>query len=184
MSAASHLAASPARWFESVRVRQALLLAAAIAGLVWFFRPARPDFLAYFDHTVDAEWRPNYLAVDAIAHLQGGRRYQFDPDFGDVDYDQSFLLPLLVRLRDEAGIHWEGLAYPDEPERLYAVIGLLPAGGAARDRVREILKDEDEAFAGAIFDQWGHRWLGLDYYAPEDIDPQMERFLKENFSRD
>lgn len=184
MSTASSRTVFGTRLFDSPRVRQVLLLAAAIAGLVWFFRPAQPDFLKWFDHTVDHEWRPVYLSVEAIAHLQSGKPYQFDPDFDEVDYDQSFLLPLLMRLRDEVGIHWEGLAYPDEPERLYAVIGLLPAERSARGRIEAILKEEDEKFAGAIFDQWGHRWLGLDYYSPDDIDPEMERFLKENFSRD
>jgi hypothetical protein len=158
--------------FGSGWLRTGLLLAGVGAVLVWLFQPPKPDYHAWFDKTVDIDWRTAYLpAGDAVAHLQSGKPYQYDPDFNDVDYDRSFLLPLLTRLHEETGMNWEGLAYPDEPDRLYAVVGLLPEGNAAQIRVRQILNEADD-------------WLGLDYYTPDQVDPEFDQFLKENFPRE
>lgn len=167
---------------ESPWARRVLIVAVVGAVVVWLFRPAKPDFLAWFDQTVEAEWRVKYLPVeDAIAHLESGKPYLYDSESGGANYDRSFVLPLLQRLTSETGVHWLGLAYPDDPDRLFAVIGRLPEDAAGQAKVRRILKEEDEKFAGAIFDQWGHHWLGIDYFTPEDVEGQLGEFLEQNF---
>ena len=146
----------------------------------------KPDFAAAFDKEVSTKWLPGSTQVEAIEFIEKGGLYNYDPedseDLAD-NYDQTFLLPLMKRLRDETGLTLIALTRPEEPNVTFAVIAALPEDEATHTKIHAIFKESEAAFGGAIFDQWGHSWLGIDYYNPEDMTGEHGEFMKKNFSR-
>jgi len=141
-----------------------------------------PDYLAIFDDTVELEWRPATEDVDPFAFIEQGGHYQYDPEFTAENHDQAFLIPLMKKLRDEHKLELIGLVYDETAGELYAVIAELPESEAEREAIRKTLKEADAPFEGLIFDQWGHRWFGLDYFNPEEVNEEDEEFMKKYFS--
>lgn len=130
-------------------------------------RPAS-DPEAAFDRTA-LEWQQSATLVDPIEFLESGHAYNHDPEIHPGgDYDREFFVPLLKRLRREARLEFIGVVDEEDPQRLFAVLSPLPASEPQRNDVRRILEDEQRRFAGLVFDQWGHAWLGLDYVHPDD----------------
>ncbi|MEZ6057987.1 MAG: hypothetical protein R3C01_14910 [Planctomycetaceae bacterium] len=150
-----------------------LWLLAGVSVLILFlvivpFRKKSPDVSAGYDRQVEEQWLSRYQQVDPIEFLEKGGVYNYEPDEWEENYDITFFLPLLKRLRDEEGLKPIGLVDPAAPAKLYAVIAELPGEPGIKARLEAIFNDEESRFEGAIQDRIGHRWLDLEYFEPDD----------------
>lgn len=155
--------------FRSLGIWLFVGVALGVAVLVFGpFRKRTPDYAAAYDRQIEEQWLVSFQKVDAIDYLEKGGLYNYDPEFSEANYDKSFFLPMLIRLNGEEKLNFTGLISPKLPNELYGVIAELPGEPAARERIRTIIRDEESRFKGAVQDRFGHRWLDLDYFEPDD----------------
>jgi hypothetical protein len=128
---------------------------------------AKPvDYEARFDDDVETTWTKKWKWVDAVQYLEKGGVYVDTGDSEDAALDRPRVLPILKRLQREFGMEWEAVL--DQSQSLaLAVVARLPNDASARAKIEAVLAEEQRQFPGAILQQWGHKWLSLDFLNEE-----------------
>lgn len=119
------------------------------------------------DKQIEERWMANRNVVDAITFLEGGGHYENLSDDDEVPIDKQYVLPLIKRFRDEFSLN--PVAVLDNPQSAMAILVELPADPAIRKRLGTALQDADEAFPGLLMDNWGEKWLSLDFLDENEV---------------
>lgn len=120
------------------------------------------------DQQIEKRWMTDRQSVEAIPFLQQGGHYENIGAPDEIAVDQSFLLPFLIRLRDEINLKPQALL--ETPEQAMAVIIEIPAESARRNQLRKVLQEADDAFPGLLMDNWGLTWVSIDYLDDREVD--------------
>jgi hypothetical protein len=113
------------------------------------------------DKQIEEKWMANRKVIDAVQFLEGGGHYENLGDDDEVPIDTPFVLPLIKRFRDEFSL--SPVAVLDDPQSAMAILVELPSDPAVRKRIGEVLQQADDAFPGLLLDNWGKKWLSLDF---------------------
>ena len=143
-----------------------LLLAIALAMCVGCGSSAISDAAA-LDTQIEEQWMAQRQVVDAIPFLERGGRYENLGIQGEVPIDQPHVLPLLKRFRDELSL--KPVAVLEGPQFAMAILVEIPKDPARRKRLRETLQQADDAFSGLLMDNWGQKWLSLDFLDEQEV---------------
>lgn len=115
------------------------------------------------DVQIEEKWMPNHQMVDAIPFFEGGGHYE---DYGE-SIDQPHVLPLMKRFRDELSL--KPMAILEDPQLAMAIVIEIPNDAAQRTRMRKMLQEADDAFPGLLMDNWGQKWLSLDFLDDNEV---------------
>jgi len=127
------------------------------------------DLKGEFDAEVQQNYFGNFGKTDAIKLLEGAGVYVDSEEPGDPKLDRPHILPLLKRLKAEFGMDPIAVTAMGDTKLILAVVAELPVG-VTEEVVREMLLDAQETFPGEILQQWGYRWLSLDFLSQQDVD--------------
>jgi hypothetical protein len=117
------------------------------------------------DKQIEKDWMPDREMVDAISFLEGGGKYE---DFDEAStIDQTCVLPLLKRFRDELSLSPRALL--EDPQLAMAILVEVPEDASRRTRLRKMLQEADESFSGLLMDNWGQKWLSLDFLDDNEV---------------
>lgn len=144
-----------------------LLLSVFVSMICGCSDPAIQD-AKDLDQQIEKRWMTDRQSVEAIPFLQQGGH---DENIGapdELDVDQPFLLPFLIRLRDELDL--KPLALLETPEQAMAVIIEIPGVSAKRNQLRKVLQKADDTFPGLLMDNWGLTWVSIDYLDDREVD--------------
>lgn len=147
---------------------RATMLALVLVSLIGCRQKPAVDYEARFDTQVDQVWSKDSKWVDAVQHFEGGGYYADLDEEDEQPIDRPHVLPLLKRLESSFGLEWQAILEKKDPQYAVAVVARLPADPTCRPRLEEALKNEQKTFPGAILQQWGHKWVSLDFLNEED----------------
>ncbi len=116
---------------------------------------------AALDTQIEDQWMANREVVDAIPFLEKGGMYENVGNKGEVPIDKPYVLPLLKRIRDELSL--KPVAVLEGPQHAMAILIEIPKDPLKRQRMGDILQKAADSFPGLLMDNWGHKWLSLDY---------------------
>lgn len=123
------------------------------------------------DNQIEEQWIASRTVVDAIPFLESGGHYEDLEDSTDVSTDVSidkmYVLPLIKQFRDELSL--KAVAVLDEPKFAMAIVIELPQDPLQRQRIGHILQVADDAFPGLLMDNWGQKWLSLDFLEEREL---------------
>ncbi len=125
-----------------------------------------------FDSLVDEVWLDINAGElkNAVEYLQaGGKHYDIVPG---TTVDQDFVIPLCLKLESEYKVECQALLYDDDSlgEFTDVILVKLPVNPADRNGIASLLAEADELFPGRIEQEWGHKWLALNYADAESFD--------------
>lgn len=139
----------------------------------------RPDYKRTADDLVEETYLGSEQRCNAIPFFEDGGRYFDDDDSTAVD--REILLPLLKQLHDVARSQQWVVPHKDDAKRAFAILIELPHDKVLFDKMAKRVEEADARFPGLILQQWGHRWLSLDFVDEEQAeffkraDPTIER---------
>lgn len=137
-----------------------LLVLCGIISLTGCGRSREQAEAARMDRQVERDWMDGHEVVNAIEFFEKGGHYEDgDPELSSVDRDH--VLPLAKRLQKELDL--QPLVVLLDSETAFAMVAELPTEEASRVKLRAILNEADDAFPGFLFDNWGQKWLSLDF---------------------
>ena len=131
----------------------------------------RPDYKRTADNMVEENYLKSEQRCTAIPFFEKGGRYFDDDDSTTVD--REILLPLLKQLHDLARSQQWVVPHKDDAKRAFAILIELPRDKATLDKMAQTVEKADAQFSGLILQQWGHRWLSLDF-----VDEEQAEFFK------
>ena len=143
-----------------------LFLAIALATCVGCGDSVVSDATA-LDAQIEDQWMANREVVDAIPFLEKGGRYENVGNKGEVPIDKPYVLPLLKRIRDELSL--KPVAVLEGPQHAMAILIEIPKDPVKRQRMEGILQQAADSFPGLLMDNWGHKWLSLDYLDQQEV---------------
>lgn len=119
------------------------------------------------DKQIEEKWLAGREMVDAIEFLERGGQYENleIPDAAQIDQDH--VLPLLKSIRDELSLN--PMAVLLTPERAMAILIDNPSAPAKRNRLRDLMQAADDKFPGLLIDNWGEKWLSLDFLDEREV---------------
>ncbi len=104
---------------------------------------------------------------EAIPFFEKQGRF-IDAEGGTTTVDRDVVLPLLKQLREVAPTEQWVTLKPDETA-LYLLIE-LPDNAHTVDRMAKAVEEADANFSGFIAQQWGHKWLSINFYDKETYE--------------
>lgn len=119
------------------------------------------------DKQIEEKWLTGREMVDAIEFLERGGQYENLGIPDEAPVDQDHVLPLLKRIRDELSLN--PVAVLLTPERAMAILVLNPSAPAKRNRLRDLMQAADDEFPGLLMDNWGEKWLSLDFLDEREV---------------
>ena len=119
------------------------------------------------DSQIEESWMANRKMVDAIPFLERGGHYENHGDKAEVPVDRPHVLPLLKRIRDELAL--KPVAILEGPDLAMAILVEIPKDPAQRKRLRDMMQPADDAFPGLLMDNWGQKWLSLDFLDEQEV---------------
>jgi hypothetical protein len=123
-----------------------------------------PDYESQFDQQVHEDWLATGKMHPAVSFFeQGGHYYAKDEGADTPDLDQDLIVPLLKGLASEFRLPQHVVTQPDNPSYAWAILVELPEEPATRQKLERYLEEADAGFSGMIIQQWGNRWLSLDF---------------------
>lgn len=130
------------------------------------------DPLAVFDTQVEREFPARFHQEDGLEFFRRGGRYCDFPEF--APYDQPYVLPLLERLSARFSFKWTVVAERHDLDSALSVYARIPDELNPRD-IQSALSEEqaNPNFKGDILQQWGHRYISLDFLTPEEVAAEM-----------
>ncbi len=136
---------------------------------------AKPiDLESRFDDDVENAWSTKWKWVDAVQFFEKGGMYVDSGDPEDPALDRPHVLPLLKRLQQEFGLEWQAVLDNTNQTTALAVVARLPNDSTIRQRIEASLQREQASFPGDILQQWGHKWLTLDF-----LNEAQAKFMEE-----
>ena len=120
------------------------------------------------DTQIEEQWMAGREKVDAIEFLEKNGQYENMELPEESQVDQFYVLPLLKKVRDELSL--KPVAVLLDSERALAVLVPIPTASAPRNRLRDFVRDADEGFAGLLLDNWGEKWLSLDFLSEREVE--------------
>ena len=137
------------------------------------------DFKQTADSNVEAYIQQHLDRVPAVEFFEAGGSYYDDEESPEVD--REILLPMLKQLLEISDTGQWVLPSKDDPKRAFAVLVEIPADKNIEQSMARIVEEADKRFDGLILQQWGHRWLSLDFLDQESVeffkqsDPDFEK---------
>ena len=137
------------------------------------------DIKQVADQSVETDILAGAQKVDAVDFFEKGGTYYDDEDATGVD--REILLPMLKRLLEVFPSEQWVVPREEEPTRAYAVLITLPDDKNVEDAMAKVVEAADDKFDGLILQQWGHRWLSIDFLDAETVeflkksDPDLEK---------
>ncbi len=122
---------------------------------------------AALDTQIEDQWMVNRQVVDAIPFLEKGGQYENLGNKGEVPIDKPYVLPLLKRIRDELSL--KPVAVLEGPQHAMAILIEIPKDPIQRQRMGDILQQAADSFPGLLMDNWGHKWLSLDFLDQQEV---------------
>ena len=122
---------------------------------------------AALDTQIEDQWMANREVVDAIPFLEKGGKYENLGIPGEVPIDKPHVLPLLKRIRDELSL--KPVAVLEGPQHAMAILIEIPKDPTQRKRMGNILQQTADSFPGLLMDNWGHKWLSLDFLDQQEV---------------
>lgn len=119
------------------------------------------------DQQIEEQWIAQRTVVDAIPFLERGGHYEDQEIEKGVSIDKQYVLPLIKQFRDELSL--KPLAVLDDPQFAMAILLELPQDTVQRQKIGHILQQADEAFPGLLMDNWGQKWLSLDFLDEREL---------------
>ncbi|MEZ6127506.1 MAG: hypothetical protein R3C59_02330 [Planctomycetaceae bacterium] len=142
-----------------------LLIASFVSGCSQ--QPER-DLKGEFDVEVQQNYFRNFGTTDAIKLLEAAGVYVDSEEPDAQKLDRPHILPLLKRLKSEFGMDPIAVTTRKDPNLILAIVAELPPG-VTQEEVRAMLLDAQNTFPGEILQQWGYRWLSLDFLSQQDV---------------
>lgn len=106
----------------------------------------------------------------AVDFLSSGGVY-FDADDDVIKADQEIVLPLCQRLQSEFKLEPLILVETDdEQEYAYDLVVKVPADAVVRNSIQTAIQEADSRFEGSIETEWGHKWLSITLYGPDELE--------------
>lgn len=124
------------------------------------------------DTQIEEQWLAGRETADAVEFLEKGGQYENKGLPEEVPIDQVYLLPLLKKIQKELSL--KTVAVLLKPERAMAVVVLIPAKPADRNRLRELVQATHDEFPGLLLDNWGEKWLSLDFLDEREVEVLKE----------
>ncbi len=143
-----------------------LFLAASIMACSGCGSAAISDAAA-LDTQIEDQWMSNRKVVEAIPFLEKGGQYENLGIEGEVPIDKPHVLPLLKRMRDELSL--KPVAVLEGPQHAMAILIEIPRDPTQRKQMGNILQQAADAFPGLLMDNWGQKWLSLDFLDQQEV---------------
>lgn len=122
-----------------------------------------------FDEEVETSWQVRWKWVDAIPFFENGGMYTDTGDPGDPQLDRAHVMPLLKRLGEEFQLSWKAVVGNKNEKNCMAVVAALPDEPGLRGRIEASLRQHEADFPGDILQQWGKRWVSLDFLNEKQV---------------
>ncbi len=105
--------------------------------------------------------------MPALEFFAQGGHYYDEP--GWTSLDQEYIVPIVRGLKELGGDPFVVLNEKD-PKRATDLVVELPSDSAQLKKYEEFINAKKEGFPGLILDQWGHRYLALDFADEEEAE--------------
>lgn len=151
-----------------MKSRFLVILILALVSITGCERKLKHDYSSKFDQLVEEKWKTESKWVNAIAHLEGGGYYVDLDEEDEQPMDRPNVVPLLKRLEAEFKLEWEAVLETRDPTYAIAVVAKIPNDPKFKETFQAALVREQKTFPGAILQQWGYKWVSLDFLNQED----------------
>ena len=127
------------------------------------------------DTMVAYEFLRDGTHVRAIPFFLDSGRYYEQETSDSTSVDQQIVLPMLKDLNALCPLAQWVVPDKKDPKLAFAVLVELPDDTIKVDAMAKIVESADAKFDGMILQQWGHKWLSLDF-----IDQETAEFFKQD----
>jgi hypothetical protein len=148
----------------------------------------RKDFKKVADKMVEDDILKGRTPVTAIPFFeQGGRYYdeELDEEQSDqsqaINVDRDIVLPMLKRLLETTRTEQWVVPDTNDSQRAFALLVALPSNKQTENAMAKVIEEFDAKYDGLILQQWGHKWLSIDFLDKDSVeffkktDPNIEK---------
>lgn len=145
-------------------------LFAVIAMSIVAYARSRKDYQAIFDLQLEEQWLSGRELTNAAKFFSAGGQLE-NSGSSQESIDQKYVRPLITQLEERHGLEMQVLLELDDAQHAYALVAEVPADRATRNAIRTTVLETAEQFPGLLYQNWGHRWMTLEFFDEVEITP-------------